>query len=70
MKKLDTRQKILIDGYWLDDKEKFNGYLCLVNDMSSQEDDEYFYYFSSWNDLESFRTPGTEEFVITKVYEE
>ena len=73
MKKLNTRQKIKISGYWLDTKEKFQGYLCVVNDTTIKgDDDSIFYYFESWADVHNFeKVKGRKdtEFVITKVEE-
>ena len=66
-----TRQKILISGYWLDDKTEFSNYVGVVNDVSVQEDDdEIFYYFDSWADVDAFAVKEGRtdtEFVITSI---
>ncbi|MFA5240429.1 MAG: hypothetical protein WC476_12085 [Phycisphaerae bacterium] len=71
-KRLNVRQKFRIDGYWLDDKSRIQNYVCCVNDLSVKDDDqEIFYYFDSWKDVDSFRIRKGRtdtEFVITKIY--
>jgi len=68
MEKLNTRQKIRIDGYWVPDGEVFNGYVCVVNDATIRKDDEeIFFYFDSWTDVESFKKKGVHDFVVTGI---
>jgi hypothetical protein len=70
MEKLKTRQKIRISGYWLDDEEKLENQVCVVNSTEVREDDnEIFFYFDSWEDIESFKKPGVHDFVVTEVNE-
>ena len=70
MIRLDTRQKIIISGYWIDNKDEFSNYVCVINDMSiKKDDDEIFYYFSSWRAVDYCRNKNNVglEFVITNI---
>ena len=70
MVRLDSRQKIRISGYWVDDKSEFSDYVCVINDMGiRKDDDEIFYYFSSWKEVDYNRNKNNQglEFVITKI---
>jgi hypothetical protein len=70
---------IYIDGYWLDNGEKFEGYKCAIGEYD--EDDEYcqeidediFYWFDAEEDVDlmkNFQNRTDTEFVITKVVKE
>ena len=64
---------VYIDGYWLDTKETFNGYKCVIGTwIQNEHDNDIFYYFESEDELK--RKQETEEdgrtdteFVITKL---
>ena len=62
---------VYIDGYWLDTKETFTGYKCVMGKWIQNEDDcDIFYYFESEEDLKSFQEIKGRtdiEFVITKL---
>lgn len=70
-KRLDTRQYIKISGYYIDSKQPFDNYICVVNSSAIGKDDEQiFYYFDSWQDVDSFREDaprGIADFVITEI---
>ena len=62
---------IYIDGYWLDTKETFENYKCVMGIWIQNEDDnDIFYYFESEEMLKRFQISEGRtdtEFVITKV---
>lgn len=73
IKNSEKKEIIYIDGYWLDTKEKFCGYKCVIGEWDGNEDDDdIFYYFDTKEDLEGFKVENVKgridtEFVITKV---
>jgi hypothetical protein len=72
IRKLDTRQKIRISGYWKDDKTEFSEYICVVNDLGIRKDDnEIFYYFNNWKEVEYCCNvkKNVGEFIITDIME-
>jgi len=71
IQKLDTRQKIRISGYYLDDKSEFSNYVCVVNDLGiEKDDDEIFFYFNHWGEVENCMNKNNGgEFVITDIEE-
>lgn len=66
-----NRTIIYIDGYWLDTKEKFHNYKCIIGEWNGNDDDyDISYYFDSEEHLKSMtisegRTDS--EFVVTKI---
>lgn len=64
-----TPKYFSVSGYWKDDKSEFDGYIIKMGDVDEDEDDDIFYYVDSLNDLESLKTEGVNDFVITD-YEE
>src|SRR5574343_931557 len=58
LKNHHAKQKIRIDGFWLDDKSEFSDYICMINTaetgINEDEDMTIFYYFDSWKDVLSF----------------
>jgi len=71
IQRLDTRQKIIIDGYYVDNKDTIQGYVCVVNDMGiRKDDDEIFYYFENWKDVDLCKNKKTTggDFIITEIY--
>jgi len=70
------RQKVKVSGYWLDSKEEFKDYLCIVNatqediDAENEDDQEIFFYFETWENLWGYmKSAGRTdtEFVLTSV---
>ena len=47
---------VVIDGYWLDDKVEFDGYVCAIGGEYAEDmdDDHIFYWFDNMEELESF----------------
>lgn len=62
-----------IDGYWLDNKEPFSGFVVKeYDDMDEDEDDDVFFYGMGEKDLKNAIEDAEEtvlDFVITS-YEE
>jgi hypothetical protein len=62
---------IYIDGYWIDTKETFSNYKCIIGDWNgNEEDDDIFYYFENDEDVNCYKETKDRtdtEFVITKV---
>lgn len=65
---------VAIDGYWRDDLQAFQGYICAVGgqyqegmDQSGMpySDDEIFYWFESQEELDRF-TPSAPDFADRK----
>jgi hypothetical protein len=57
-----------IDGYWIDNKESFSGYIVKEFDNASEDDDNVFFYGMSENDLQEAiksKEDTTLDFVIT-----
>ena len=67
------QEVVYIDGYWLDTKETFSNYKCVIgewNELEDEEDESIFYYFEDRNELKSFqKVKGRTdtEFVITEI---
>jgi hypothetical protein len=71
VKRLDTRQKIRISGYWKDDKSEFSDYVCVINDLGiRKDDDEIFFYFNNWKEVDNCQNKNKGwEFIITSISE-
>lgn len=69
VKRLETRQKVNICGYWLDDQTPFDNYIICINDLTiRKDDDQIFYYFNSWAQVDAACKKETAgEFVITSI---
>jgi hypothetical protein len=58
-----------IDGYWIDNKESFSGYIVKEFDNASEDDDNVFFYGMSEKDLQDAiqaKEDTTLDFVITR----
>lgn len=69
----DKKQKkiIYIDGYWLDTKEQFFSYKCVLGEPwdGNENDHDIFFYFENEEELEGYKKADRDdsEFVVTKV---
>jgi len=74
-KTIHGQEVIYIDGYWLDTKETFSDYKCVIGEWNGIEDeiDESIFYYFEEGELESFQEAKGRthtEFVITNIRRE
>ena len=58
---------IIVDGYWVDDRTEFEGYvISQYNDIEEDDDSIFFYGLSESEIAESLGKETGEDFVITR----
>jgi hypothetical protein len=57
---------IIVDGYWVDDRTKFEGYVISQSNDIEEDDDSIFFYGLTESEIaESLGKETGEDFVIT-----